>query len=302
MMSMGSTGPMGSLEAAWSARRARRELRRVRALYAAAGLLAALTAALAAWLIADTLSLVIHAGLLPVALGFQFDPDRGKFGLLPFVWGSVVVGAVALVVAVPLALSWAVLATKRMSPAGSRLMTGGMTALVAVPSVLWGWWGLSMVVPAVRAALGGPGPGLVAAGVTVAAMVVPTIAALAAESLAAVPPALEDASRALGASEDTTLLAVTLSAARPGLMRAVLLGEARVLAETMAVAMVVGGQPVARLHIEWPGVTLTTGILTHLAALSPATAGGQAVSAMALLLLVAAAWMGRRLRQLGQGA
>ncbi len=256
-------------------------------------------AGLTGWLVADTLRLVARAGAAPVLLGFHFDPAHGRFGLLPFVWGSVVVGVLALVVSVPLGLSWAVVAAKRLPRRASSAMTTAMAALVAIPSVVWGWWGLETVVPAVRGALGGPGFGLVAAGVTVAIMVVPTVAALAAASLRAVPAALEDASRALGADEDTTLMAVTLAAARPGITRAVLMGEARVLAETMAVAMVVGGQPVARLQIAWPGATLTTGILTHLAALPPKSPGGQAVAAMALLLLAATTWLGRHLRRLG---
>ncbi len=279
-----------------------REARRGRLglLWLAAAILVLWMAGLTGWLVADTLRLVSRVGLAPVLLGFHFQPQHGRFGLLPFVWGSVVVGVLALVVAVPLAVAWAVVATKRVSGRASSAMTTAMTALVAIPSVVWGWWGLATLVPAVRGTLGGPGFGLVAAGVTVAIMVVPTIAALAAESLLAVPTTLEDASRALGADEDTTLVAVTLTAARPGLTRAVLMGEARVLAETMAVAMVVGGQPVARLQIAWPGATLTTGLLTHLAALPPGSAGGQAVAAMALLLLVATGWLGRHLRRLGR--
>ena len=278
-----------------------REARRGRLglLWLAAAILVLWMAGLTGWLVADTLRLVSRVGLAPVLLGFHFQPQHGRFGLLPFVWGSVVVGVLALVVSVPLGLSWAVVAAKRLPRRASSAMTTAMAALVAIPSVVWGWWGLETVVPAVRGALGGPGFGLVAAGVTVAIMVVPTVAALAAASLRAVPAALEDASRALGADEDTTLMAVTLAAARPGITRAVLMGEARVLAETMAVAMVVGGQPVARLQIAWPGATLTTGILTHLAALPPKSPGGQAVAAMALLLLAATTWLGRHLRRLG---
>lgn len=275
------------------------ESRRVRLLYAAAALLALVMAGVLGWLVTDTAVLVAHAGVVPVLLGFHFDPSRDRFGLLPFVWGSVVVGVLAMAVAVPLALAWAVLAAKRVPrTVGSSLMTA-MTMLVAVPSVVWGWWGLETVVPAVRTVLGGPGFSLLAAGVTVAVMVVPTVAALASGSLSQVPSAIEDASRALGADEDTTLVAVTLVEARPGLYRAVLLGEARVLAETMAVAMVVGGQSVARLRIGWPGATLTTGILTHLAAVAPQSLGERAVAAMALLLLVGTGWLGYRLRQLG---
>ena len=268
-------------------------------LYLAAALMALFLAVLLVWLVRDTARLLAAVGVVPVALGLSFTPLAGHYGLLPFAWGSAVVGAVALAASVPLGIGFAVAVTKRLPTWAGSGLTSGMTAVVAVPSVIWGWWGLATVVPWLRGATGGPGFSLLAAGVTAAVMVVPTVAALAAGALGQVAPELEDASRALGATEDQTLWAVTMRAAQPGLVQASLMGLGRAVAETMAVAMVVGGQAVARIQVQWPGSTLTTGILGNMAAWPPDSPGGQAVGAMALVLLIGTWWLLRQLHRVG---
>ena len=273
-----------------------------RILLAAGVLLAILLAAFLAWMAVDTFALFRRAGPNDVLFGLTWDPGAGRFGLMPFIWGSVVVGVVALAAAVPLGLGLALLATRRLPSRVGRWVTGALPAVVAIPSVIFGWWGLDVIVPAVRTVFGGPGFGLVAGGLTLAVMILPTLAVLAAEAVRAVPERLEDASRALGATEDATLWLVTVSAAGPGFMRAIILAAGRALAETMAVQMVVGGQAVARVQIADPGSTLTTGILTHLALYPPGTEGSQALTVMALLLLAGTWFLGRELRHWERGS
>jgi phosphate transport system permease protein len=273
-----------------------------RALFLAAGaLLVCLMAAVLAWFVADTARLLGSTSLDAVLFGFRWAPEHGQYGLMPFIWGSVAVGVLALLGSVPTGIALGVVTARRIPPAAGRVVTGGLTGLVAVPSVIFGWWGLDVAVPAVRRIAGGPGFSLLAAGITVAVMVLPTLAVLAGEAIRGVPPALEDASRALGAGEDQTLWYVTLRAAGPGIVRAVILAAGRALAETMAVQMVVGGQPVARLPLTWPGSTLTTGILTHLALYPPDTPGAEAVTAMAFLLLIGTFLLQRELSHWERG-
>jgi phosphate transport system permease protein len=251
----------------------------------------------------DTLALVRRAGVNPVLFGFRWDPGAGAFGLMPFVWGTVVVGVLALVAAVPLGLGMALWSSRRLPrPVGASVL-GLLPGVAAVPSVIFGWWGLAVIVPAVRAVLGGSGFSLLAGGATLAVMILPTVAVLGAEAVAAVPASLEDASRALGATEDATLWRVTVAAAVPGLVRAALLGAGRALAETMAVQMVVGSQATARLRLAAPGSTLTTGILTHATLYPPGSLGSDALTAMAALLLLGTWLLGRELRrwQTGRG-
>lgn len=271
------------------------DARQRRLFVAAGGLLALMMAAVLAWFLWDTLSLLTVTGVNPVLFGFRWAPDHGHFGLMPFIWGSVTVGILALLGAVPLGVALAVVIHRRLWGA-ARVVSAGLTAMVAIPSVIFGWWGLEVVVPAVRTVFGGPGFSLLAASVTLAVMIIPTLAVLAGEAIRAVPATLEDASRALGATEDETLWHITLTAAGPGIMRAVVLAAGRALAETMAVQMVIGSQARATVHLNWPGSTLTTGILTNMSLYPPGTPGGQALTVMAFLLMAGTWFLARELR------
>lgn len=252
--------------------------------------------ALVAWFMVDALALFARHDIASVLLGLRWDPARGHLGLMPYIFGTIVVGLVALVSAWPLAMGLALVLTKRLPTGVGRALEWGLTGMVAVPSVIFGWWGLDTLVPLIRRGFGGPGFSVLAAGLTLAVMVLPTLTVLSASALNSVPDSLEDASRALGASEDETLWHVTLRAATPGLARALVLSAGRALAETMAVQMVIGSQPVARLNLTWPGSTLTTGILTNMSVYPPGSPGGQAVTVMGFLLLVGTWWLSRELR------
>lgn len=263
----------------------------------AAAVLAAMLAALAAWSGFDALTLLSRFGWTPVLLGKTWAPQSGRFGLLPYLWGSVVVGVLALLVASGLGLALALAVGRRLAAWARPAARGGLTAFTAVPSVILGWWGLNTVVPWIRSWTHGPGFSLLAAGLTVGVMITPTLAVLALGAIEGVPATWEDASDALGADPDQTLMRLTIPAASPGLARAVLLATGRALAETMAVQMVVGSQAVASLALARPGSTLTTGILMNMAIWPPGSPGGDAVSLMALLLLLGAWWLSRQLRQ-----
>lgn len=278
-------------------RNLRTEARQRHLFLAAGGVLAFLLAALLAWFARDTAAVLSRYGILPVLLGTRWAPHAGWVGLLPFEWGTAVVGVLALVVAVLLGGPLAVVVRRRVPPAVGRVLTAALAGMMAIPSVLWGWWGLDTVVPAVRAGFGGPGFSLLAAGLTLGVMLVPTFAALGAEAVAAVPEIVEDAARALGATEDQTLWSVTVVAALPGFVRALMVAAGRALAETMAVQMVIGGQPNLTLRLTAPGSTLTTAILTQLSASPPGTPGGRALTVMAALLLAGTWWLARELKR-----
>lgn len=260
-----------------------------------ATLLALMLAALVAWFAWDTVLVLGRYGVTPVLLGRVWNPAHNQFGLIPFIWGSIVVGVLAIVVAVVLGIALALVLGRRVPPSLRRSLRSGLSLFVALPSVILGWWGLETVVPLVRRVFGGPGFSLLAAGLTLGVMITPTLAALSLAAINGVPSALEEASDALGASPDQTLLRVTVPASLPGLARAVVLAASRALAETMAVQMVIGSQPVARLFLNLPGSTLTTGILVNMAAWPPASSAGEALTVMAALLLFGAWWLSRQL-------
>jgi phosphate transport system permease protein len=204
----------------------------------------------------------------------HWDPVAGEFGALPFIYGTLVSAFLALLIAVPLSLGAAIflaeLAASWVRPPIAFLIE----MLAAVPSVVYGLWGIFVLVPwlrdwvqpALAGALGflplfqGPpyGIGMLAAGVILAIMVVPYITSVSREVLLAVPRVQREAALGLGATRwETTRMAV-LRYGRSGLIGAVLLGLGRALGETMAVTMVIGNRPEIALSLFAPGYTMAS--------------------------------------------
>jgi phosphate transport system permease protein len=219
-------------------------------------------------------------------LGTHWDPLASRYGLAPFVAGSVVVALLALVVSVPLSLGVAVISQRLLPGRWRPLLTQGLTVFATIPSVVFGWWGLQTVVPAIRRLFDVPGFSLLAAGLVLGLMMLPTLAVLFGHALGSVPNLWVEASYALGATEDQTLIFLIGRYVWPQLMRAVLVGLTRAMGETMAVQMVIGGQSAWPVHLLAPGATLTTQILTDVGVFPPGTLGAAALDVMALTLLV----------------
>ena len=237
-------------------------------------------ATLVALVVALVVVLVIDASpaIRRFGIGFlvtsSWDPVRENFGALPFIYGTIVSSLLALVIAVPLGLGAAVylaeIAPRWVCPPVSFLIE----LLAAVPSVIYGIWGIFVlapwlriwVQPALGATLGflplfqGPplGIGMLAAGIILSIMVVPFITAVAREILLAVPNTQREAALALGATRwETTRMAV-LRYARSGLIGAILLALGRALGETMAVTMVIGNRPEISASLFAPGYTMAS--------------------------------------------
>jgi phosphate transport system permease protein len=210
-----------------------------------------------------------------------WDPVAERFGAIPFVYGTLVSSLLALLIAVPLGLGAAIYLAE-LAPARMRQPIAFLVELVAaVPSVIYGLWGIFVLVPLLRTyvqpALGktlgylplfqGPpyGVGMLAAGIILAIMVVPYITAVSREVLLAVPNTQREAALALGATRwETTRIAV-LRYGRSGLVGAILLGLGRALGETMAVTMVIGNRPEVALSLFAPGYTMASVIANEFA-------------------------------------
>jgi phosphate transport system permease protein len=199
-------------------------------------------------------------------MGFFFrqawDPVTGQFGALPFIYGTLVSSFVGLLIAVPLAIGLAVFLTE-MSPKFLRGPLAFFTELLAaIPSVVYGLWGVFVLVPLLRdhvnpllvkflgwtGFFGGPnyGIGMLAAGVILAIMILPVISSLTREVMSSVPHSQREAVLALGATRWEMIRMGVLRNARIGIVGAVILGLGRALGETMAVTMVVGNT--AEIH------------------------------------------------------
>jgi phosphate transport system permease protein len=211
----------------------------------------------------------------------QWDPVRDQFGALPFIYGTVVSSLIALALAVPVALGIAIFLAE-LAPDWVRKVMGFVVELLAaVPSVIYGLWGIFVLAPWLRStvepALGrafgflplfrGPhqGVGMLAAGIVLAIMILPTIASVSREVLRAVPDTLREGALALGATRWEAIKRAVLPAARSGIVGAVILGLGRALGETMAVTMVIGNRPEIATSLFAPGHTMASVIANEFA-------------------------------------
>jgi phosphate transport system permease protein len=203
-----------------------------------------------------------------------WDPVAEQYGALPFIYGTLVSSLIALLIAVPLSIGTAIYLTD-LAPLWLRQpLASIIEMLAAVPSVIWGLWGIFVMVPWLRddifpllkQYLGflplfqGPiyGVSMLAGGIIVAIMILPIVTSVAREILRAVPDLQREAAYGLGATRwEVTRIAV-LSYARRGLMGAAILGLGRAVGETMAVTMVIGNRPEIAKSLFAPGYTLAS--------------------------------------------
>ena len=199
-----------------------------------------------------------------------WDPVSGEFGALPFIWGTLYSSVVALLIATPIALGIAVFISE-LCPAVLRQPLVFLTELLAaIPSIVYGLWGIFVLVPAVRALetslpdsvrrlpiFAGPplGLGMLSAALVLAIMVIPFTSSVAREVLKSVPGAQREAAYALGATRFEAIRAA-LFYARTGIIGAVMLGFGRALGEKMAVTMVIGNNPQVSLSLFAPQYTM----------------------------------------------
>jgi len=221
------------------------------------------------------------------AFGFGFlldrvwDPVFGHFGALPFVYGTLVTSALAMIIAVPLGVGAAIFLAE-LAPRGlSDTLTFLIELLAAVPSVVLGLVGIFVVVPWVRTSFGpflkdvfgflplfqGPiyGVGFLTAGLVLAIMVMPFIVSISREVLLSVPNDLREGALALGSTHWESTWKVVVPTAGTGILGAIFLGLARALGETMAVSMVIGGTPQIAASLFSPGYSIASVIADQFA-------------------------------------
>lgn len=199
-----------------------------------------------------------------------WDPVAGDFGAFPFIWGTLYSSLLALLLSAPIALGIAIFLSDLSPHALRRLLIFLTELLAAIPSIVYGLWGIFVLVPFVRSMQAltpawlrrtplfeGPplGIGMLAAGIVLAIMVVPFTASVAREVLKAVPASQREGAYALGATR-WEAIRMALSYGRQGIIGAVMLGLGRALGETMAVTMVIGNAPRASLSLFAPQYTM----------------------------------------------
>ncbi|MDR2767127.1 MAG: phosphate ABC transporter permease subunit PstC [Treponema sp.] len=177
--------------------------------------------------------------------GFEWRPTYNKlYGILPMILGTIIVSFAAILLGLPLALLSCVFLAEFIPPRPASIIRSGIELLAGIPSVVYGFFGLMVIVPWVKDSFGSPsGNGLLAAALVLGVMILPTVITIAETSLRAVPDSIREASLSLGASKMQTAWAVALPHAKSGIMAAVILGISRAVGETMAVILVAGNSP-----------------------------------------------------------
>jgi phosphate transport system permease protein len=222
----------------------------------------------------DKSKMSLHQFGMGFFYGSNWDPVNGDFGALPFVYGTVVSSLLALILAVPLSVGVAVYITEMCPVALRAIISFLVELLAAIPSVIYGLWGIFVLSPLLRQYIQPPlakylgwtglftgpqfGLGMLAAGIILAIMVIPIVASITREVLTAVPQNQREAALALGATRWEMIRVGVLRNARIGILGAIILGLGRALGETMAVTMVIGNRAEIAKSLFAPGYTMAS--------------------------------------------
>ena len=216
------------------------------------------------FLFASGVPAIREIGVSDFLLGGSWKPSQGLYGVFPMIVGSIYVTAGAVVVGVPIGLLCAVFMA-RYCPAGLyRILKPAVDLLAGIPSIVYGFFGLMVIVPMVQNMFGGSGKSLLTASVLLGIMILPTIISVAESNIRAVPEQYYEGYLALGATKERSVFRAVLPAAKMGIMAGIILGIGRAIGETMAVVMVCGNQAIMPRGITEGVRTLTANIVLEM--------------------------------------
>jgi phosphate transport system permease protein len=232
---------------------------------------------------------VDHFSPLAFLFSPDYDVDDGHPGAAIFIAGTLVVTIFAIVVGGPFGIAVGVFLSEIAPKQMAQVLKPAIELLVGIPSVVYGWLGLTLLVPLIRDHTSSPsGFSLAAAGVVLAIMILPTVISLSEDAFNSLPPALREGSLALGATRFQTIVRVLLPSASSGLAVALILGIARAIGETLAIQLVIGNATAFPTGIFAPTATLTTVIVGEMPSATQGTIQEHALFSMAFLLLLIA--------------
>ena len=194
------------------------------------------------FLFANGIPAMKEIGLFDFLMGRQWKPNNNIYGILPMILGSIYVTAGAIVIGVPIGILVAVFMTRFCPKWLYKILKPAVDLLAGIPSVVYGFFVLMVIVPLIRDLFGGSGTSMLAASIVLGIMILPTIISVSESAIRAVPESYYEGSLALGASHERSVFRVVLPAAASGVMAGVILGVGRAIGETMAVIMVAGNQ------------------------------------------------------------
>ena len=216
------------------------------------------------FLFASGIPAIGEIGIFDFLFGTQWRPANDLYGILPMIVGSIYVTAGALVIGVPIGILPAVFMARFCPPWLYKIMKPATNLMAGIPSVVYGFFGLVILVPFVRDTFGGRGMSVLTASILLGLMILPTIISMSEASIRAVPQSYYEGGLALGASHERSVFFTVVPAAKSGIFASVVLGVGRAIGETMAVMMVAGNQTVIPEKITDGVRTLTTNIVMEM--------------------------------------
>lgn len=199
-------------------------------------------------------------GIFNFLTGLKWKPGNDIYGIFPMIIGSIYVTVGAIIVGVPIGLLCAIFMARFCPDSIYKVLKPAVNLLAGIPSIVYGFFGLVVIVPIMQDIFGGSGKGVLTASVLLGIMILPTIISVTESSLRAVPESYYEGSLALGATHERSVFKVIFPAAKSGITAGVILGVGRAIGETMAVMMVAGNQPILPKGITSGVRTLTANI------------------------------------------
>ena len=238
------------------------------------------------FLFANGIPAIREIGLWDFLSGTSWKPEQNIYGILPMIIGSIYVTAGAMLIGVPIGILTALFLVHFCPPKLYRFLKPAVDLLAGIPSIVYGFFGLMVIVPAIRNGLGGSGSSMLAASIVLGIMILPTIINVSESAIRAVPESYYEGSLALGASHERSVFFTVLPAAKSGVFAAVILGMGRAVGETMAVIMVAGNQT-AMPGSPLPGLrTLTANIVMEMAYAADLHRGALIATAVVLFVFI----------------
>lgn len=216
------------------------------------------------FLLASGIPAIKEIGVFNFLLGIKWKPANNLYGVFPMIVGSFYVTIGALILGVPIGILTAVFMARFCPKPIYKVLKSAVNLMAGIPSVVYGFFGLVVLVPFVREVFGGRGMSVLTASVLLGLMILPTIINVSETSIRAVPESYYEGGLALGASHERSVFYTVLPAAKSGIFAGVVLGIGRAVGETMAVMMVAGNQPVIPENILSGVRTLTTNIVLEM--------------------------------------
>ena len=229
------------------------------------GVVSVLAVVMICWfLFSEGLPTIGKIGVLNFLTGTVWKPLENHFGILPMIVGSCYVTAGAIILGVPVGLLCAIYMAKFCPKRIYRLLKPAIELMAGIPSIIYGFFGLMVIVPVVQELTGTSGKGILTASIMLGIMILPTIISVSKAAIRAVPESYYEGALALGATHEKSVFFTTVPAAKSGIMAGIILGIGRAIGETMAVVMVAGNQAVIPESITSGVRTMTINIVLEM--------------------------------------